>query len=589
MVTGFEWCRSGGRDYIRDCGNATNRILFANRGDTFTYRVYYRPATRKADLYVLIRKPAEWRHLLTSVGYRSKPGLPSSLMFGDYSNAMGGDFAIDYVRWRAGWADKPKGDREDLVNVTAGLVSGSVPEWAEPGEIPLVAQIELSPESAKAFLEVQCKADQGSFKKGFAFGCRPGSNTVALPLLDAPPGKLNVTVTLRIGAKRLAVGRWQGAIRVFRTIRTSLKRGSPSELTLDEAILLRDLSRYAEGQPSALRIREYVTAHGQHGEAVTFANPMASGIVLYWPYHGRYALTAGVTSDTRRLSAQFGHGTPTVCRHRTLEARPDPSELQEIYLGRFDNSQPELRIRIGVPANGTLAYVKAMPFVRRPRPESRLRGNRRVLVDNDGFSPFCMGMSMDAQAMARETRRYRGTDVLGVVWCVGNPLEVNYRSRVAPLYFEGTERFPRRGDRRVHDAVRGYINEGEDTLDAMIRVCRENGLLCFASLRMNRAPNPVYDEGRPLPQYDQLKPYRIHERPGTQGKYLSYAFPEVREHALSLFGEMAERGPDGILAEFTRVPPYVGHHPTLVRRFRERYRLPPGAAISPVDPRWLKV
>lgn len=150
----------------------------------------------------------------------------------------------------------------------------------------------------------------------------------------------------------------------------------------------------------------------------------------------------------------------------------------------------------------------------------------------------------------------------------------------APLYFEGTERFPRGEARRVHDAVRGYIDAGEDTLDAMIRLCRENDLLCFASLRMNRAPNPVYDEGRPLSQYDQLKPYRIYEKPGTRGKHLSYAFPEMRRHALGLFEEMVERGPDGILAEFTRVPPYVGYHPTLVRRFRERYRLQGGEPLT---------
>lgn len=356
-----------------------------------------------------------------------------------------------------------------------------------------------------------------------------------------------------------------------------------------DVLLIRDMAEWAEGHPGGRRVRTYVAPDGHEGTVVTFLTAHAPGIILPWPRPGRFVLLAGALSDTRRLAVQFGTDQePHWCF--SGDTRPAAAnEVHEIVLGRFDVSaaQVPLRIRIEAPPGGTLAYVKVLLYEEPDWPKSLITGTRRVLIDNDGSSCFFLNMFLTPAAMDRTIAMYRDTDIRGMVWCVNTPLEVNYRSRIAPLMWEGVRHFPRRGDKRVHDAIRRFIDAGTDTLDAAIASCRRNHILCYAGLRMNAAPNPTYDEGRSFPLYERFKAMRLYETAEKRSRLLSYAFPEWRRHVESLLQEMAARHPDVILMEFTRIPPFVGRHPALVAEFRRRYGLSEADPIDGDDPRWL--
>ena len=364
-----------------------------------------------------------------------------------------------------------------------------------------------------------------------------------------------------------------------------------SLLQQGETMILRDMAKLAEGHPGGMRTKNYVTSDGCRGTLVELLNSRAAGLVLAWPSPGRFVLVAGAVTDTNRLAVQFGTHQPLIWKYSDDKEPPAENQVHEIFLGSFETSSKHLtlRIRIQAPLGGKIAYLKIAPYQPLDWPSTNLAGNQRVLIDNDGSSVFYMNMFLTPEIMDNAIAKYRDTDIGGMVWCVNSPLEVNYKSDFAPLLFEGTTRFPRRGDKTTHDTVRRFIDSGTDTLEVAIESCRKHHIRSYASLRMNTAPNPTYDEGRPIGLYEEFKNMRLYEKPGQQGGYLSYAFPQWRQHVLSIIKEMAERQPDAVLLEFTRIPPFVGWHPELVDQFREQYQIPTEKSIDPDDPRWLAI
>ena len=370
-------------------------------------------------------------------------------------------------------------------------------------------------------------------------------------------------------------------------------------------LMFRDMTVLAEAQLNTVNVTPYQTVAGAIGKMVELTNPMAMGLVLQWSHAGHYAVTAGVAADTDKLKVKFGYDSPVICRERktahNVSVKNDNEIcLNEIYLGSFKNDGGDIRIRIELPKGGKVAYLKFSPFSQPAWPKTNIKGNSRVLIDNDGHSVFYMNMFTNQADMANYTGKYRNTDIQGVVWCVGDTVEVNYKSRIAPLCFGGVTDFQRPPDKRIHDIVRYYIATGKDTLDAAIEVCRNNGLSCLVSLRMNKSVNPTYDYGRSFPLYEKFRSMFVYKQDGTRGTYLSYGFKKIRDHALSLIAEVAERDPDGIILDFTRCPPYVGFHPDLVNKFtekfnkfkpefRETYNIDKNKPIDPDDPRWLKI
>ncbi|MCK5803340.1 MAG: hypothetical protein KAI66_10930, partial [Lentisphaeria bacterium] len=270
----------------------------------------------------------------------------------------------------------------------------------------------------------------------------------------------------------------------------------------------------------------------------------------------------------------------------------DAVHLRELFLGTFECGSGAMRIRLSLPAkSGAVAYVKIRPW-RNPLASvvPPLGDQRRVILDNDGYSAFCVRMMETPAAMARYSALYRQTAIRGVVWCIGNLSEVNYTSGVAPYTFQGVASLAAPSHARVRNALEAYARSGEDTLDAHLRIMRDGNLFSLTSLRVQHVPNPAYDKGRSFPFYDTHEQWRIHNRQGQLLKPLSYANAGVRDRALAIVDEVLARGPDVFLLELTRGVPFVGYHPDLLREYRKRV---PGPELSPPkddrDPHWLAV
>jgi len=67
---------------------------------------------------------------------------------------------------------------------------------------------------------------------------------------------------------------------------------------------------------------------------------------------------------------------------------------------------------------------------------------------------------------------------------------------------------------------------------------------------------------------------------------LSYAYPEVQAHILSLISEIASYEPDGICLTFIRGVPLVLYEPIMVKGFRKKHGVDP-RTLDELDARWL--
>src|SRR5207302_87175 len=81
--------------------------------------------------------------------------------------------------------------------------------------------------------------------------------------------------------------------------------------------------------------------------------------------------------------------------------------------------------------------------------------------------------------------RYRDTQIAVLEWCVTAGSRVNYPSHVSETIGSGMKEFPRRGDQLASETLQRLAAEDVDTLQVVSRACREAGILCYASMRMN--------------------------------------------------------------------------------------------------------
>jgi hypothetical protein len=223
-------------------------------------------------------------------------------------------------------------------------------------------------------------------------------------------------------------------------------------------------------------------------------------------------------------------------------------------------------------------------------PRSR-RGDRVLVINDDGFGNFFTGRVTTAEALRQQILVYRDTQVAVLEWCVTSGSRVNYPSRVSELLGDGVEEFPRRGDRLASETLQRLVREGVDTLQVVGSACREVGMLCYASLRMNGDYNANW-MGECLPRQFNSRFWwthpelRVRGPKGEDRTKLSYAFPEVRRFKLALLREVAEREIDGVNLDTLRHPPFFGYEEPLIAAFQERHGADP-RDLPADDPRWL--
>lgn len=215
-----------------------------------------------------------------------------------------------------------------------------------------------------------------------------------------------------------------------------------------------------------------------------------------------------------------------------------------------------------------------------------------LVVNDDGFSAFYSGHYKSADDLKNQILRYRDTQVAVFEWCVISGSRANYPSKATDLIGDGVTEFPRRGDKLASDTLHRLATEGVDTLEVVSRACREAGIQCYASMRMN-GDYPASWMGETLPRmlnssfWWQHPEFRIRGKNGEDRTKLSYAFADVREFRLRILREVAGRDIDGVNLDYLRHPPFFGYEEPLVKSFKEKFSQDP-RELPATDTRWLQ-
>lgn len=217
-------------------------------------------------------------------------------------------------------------------------------------------------------------------------------------------------------------------------------------------------------------------------------------------------------------------------------------------------------------------------------------GTQLVIVNDDGFSAFYSGRYKSADDLRRQVASYADTSVAVFEWCITSGSRVNFPSSTSELIGAGITDFGRRGDQLAADTLRRLAAEDVDTLDVVARACRAQGILCYATMRMNGdyAASPTDDSLSRQFNSDFWRAhpeFRVRGPKGEDRTKLSYAYPEVRAFKLAILREAAARDVDGLALDFLRHPPFFGFEEPMVNAFRARHGIDP-RPLPVTDPRW---
>ena len=221
---------------------------------------------------------------------------------------------------------------------------------------------------------------------------------------------------------------------------------------------------------------------------------------------------------------------------------------------------------------GDLVHVRLQPLsearAAAHRQEQPRADTRRLIAMNDGGIFTHLANREDIHA---QFEPYRDSDVEIMMWAPFKGENCTYRSRVArgaPTDANPFDRFATFDP--IDQTLRRLESQGIDFLPEVVTGARAAGVRVFSSLRLQGPKPPPLDlEVGTL--YDRHREFRCRDRQGRPVSHLSMAFPEVRQHWISLLTETLEAGFDGVHVLYCRSHPFVYYDEPVIERFRQEF------------------
>jgi len=359
--------------------------------------------------------------------------------------------------------------------------------------------------------------------------------------------------------------------------------GSPGQV-----VVLTQLGPYADLASTKWSVGSFQYAEDATAQPLFTAERSAGDLVVRLPATGWHAVALGLVGGDSEIDARLGaDGDFRSCQLQVWRQHKRPEGLGEAFVGCADLNGTTLTLRPVSKKPCRLAFVRLLGLsqeqVGLAKAAAEPNNDKRVTVNNDGFSMFFSGMD-SREKLHQMVDRYDGRRLYSYDYCTGSDASCTYATKVGTVFGTYKDAVWRQGDQRAHDNIQKLISEGNDPLKVMIDRCHERGLRVHVSFRAcANYPPPMADTFNGelyWKHYDR----RIMMRWGKRGCRLSYAYPEVRAFRLAIIKEAVGYGPDGLHLDFLRHPPFVGYDEPLVNAFQQRYGVDPLAV--PEDERW---
>lgn len=245
-----------------------------------------------------------------------------------------------------------------------------------------------------------------------------------------------------------------------------------------------------------------------------------------------------------------------------------------------------------------IAYVKLVPLSAQQVADlqaDRARADTRIAqVTIDGISCFSSNEYRTKEHLLELVEPYRYSDVGKVIWAVCYGDLTNYPSTIGAFFPNQLPIPPGNsvrvaGERATYDSLRSFAAEGIIPEAVAAEHVHAMGLKFDVMFRLTMlGPIPPLREG--AKGLVKMHPeFRLVARNGTPMATASYAFPEVRQHMVSIVREAAEKFDiDGASLGFVRGPEFMGYEQPVLDEFRKQYG-EDGRNVGFDDPRMQQV
>ncbi|GAA3403150.1 hypothetical protein ACFFNY_06030 [Paenibacillus hodogayensis] len=385
-----------------------------------------------------------------------------------------------------------------------------------------------------------------------------------------------------------------------------LQPGQTATSVTGQVYLFTDVDQAADssGKPpweAGWKLASYSYDGSDSGGLLVESTSEAGTLELPVSLHGWYGVYIGYVSGTEGLTVSAGTQSRSIVLDGVETSDPYGSKaIAEVFAFASDFQNGTVALSAIPGKQARVAYVKLKgltpeEILLNAKPDEGAAG-KRVIYNNDGYSDYFSGKyDTEQKLIDNAVTILAGQDANSLYWALGTTMLI-LRDSVAAgrpyasLTPEQERDLMRDGDKRVRDAVLGFVDAGKDPLTIVARKANELGMDAYASLRMSAFYNQnVYPwlNGNLYTDFAN-KGYLQKKSNGTPDVRMSYAYPEYREYiidvlkeAVSVTDEQGQKLLRGVELDYSRYPYVLGYEPVLTNAYAVQYGTAPQQETTP--------
>ncbi|MCX7704894.1 MAG: family 10 glycosylhydrolase, partial [bacterium] len=236
----------------------------------------------------------------------------------------------------------------------------------------------------------------------------------------------------------------------------------------------------------------------------------------------------------------------------------------EIIQIAVQSKKDEDRITSGI------AYIRLVPVKEISRPDEK--PDIYLAAFNDAYSFIYYNRPETIRDIQEQIDIFRDTPFKKIYWGMAAGDVATYPTDVGSRTNIDLDVYPRIGDINYAESCKIFRQKNLDILKIAIEHAKKIGLEFHVYHRLGFvAGQPPWEEMMYSRFFYENQEFLCYDRDGTKISRLSYAYPEVQQHCIELYREVADYGVDGINFAFHRGVPLLLFEKPIIEGFRKKY------------------
>ncbi|HOJ31841.1 MAG TPA: family 10 glycosylhydrolase [bacterium] len=217
-----------------------------------------------------------------------------------------------------------------------------------------------------------------------------------------------------------------------------------------------------------------------------------------------------------------------------------------------------------------IAYIRLVPAEEKTEPDRK--PDIYLAAFNDAYSFIYYHRPVTKKEIQEQIEVFRDTPFKKIYWGMAAGDVATYPTNIGSRTNIDLDVYPRIGDRNYAESCRILRNKKFDILKIAVEHAKKIGLEFHVYHRLGFVTGqPPWEEMMYSKFFYKNQKFLCYDRDGTKISRLSYAYPEVQQHCINLYKEVASYGIDGINFAFHRGVPLVLFEKPIVEGFKSRF------------------